>query len=179
MKLVKISMVVAVVCLNMISVMAQGWPSFNPTGVIKGGVSITQKDDQVVVVEARMAAWQMKPMGFTNGGVFIMPKNQVPVVKEIKSILLPVSLNDIPGGQAYIIRMEESADGWFWKTYAQKSNLPVKNYIAVDSNTPACKVSKAETGSMIELQAGVGVLKPGRYAVYIMNNQYIWDFMVE
>lgn len=177
MKSVKISLLV--VCLSIISATVYGFPPLNPTGSIKGAVSIIQKDDQVLVIEARMAAWQQKPMGFTNGGVFLMPKNQVPVVKEIKSILLPLSLNDIPGGQVYIIKMEESADGWFWKTYAQKSNLPVKNYIIIDSNSATCKVSKVETGSMIEVQAGAGVLQPGRYAVYVLNNQYIWDFMVE
>lgn len=151
-----------------------------PTGVIKGDVILIQADDSKTTIEARMAVWKLDNHLFTfqNMGAYMLPKDEVPVLKNLKSFFVPFSLNDIPGSIIYIVKMADDAkeNSYWFRTYAEKSNTPCEEFIFL--NTSVFKKVKDKTGTTFQLP-DTPSLKPGRYAVFIPNNQYVWDFAIE
>lgn len=148
----------------------------SPLGNERGSIVLMQPDGKAVTLEARMAVWKLTGRVRPKGQMSF-PLIDSPVVDQMASITVPFSLSDVPGGNLFVVRLEADKKlGFIWGTDAVAKNVPLKDFIVLE--TAKLRSSKVGAGTLINFEPAIA-LKPGRYAVVLTNNKYAWPFVVK
>lgn len=170
----RLKMVLAVAVFS--SVVAGGGQfNLEPTGSKGEAITIVQKDGGHISVPAQKAAWRLDGGMTRNYSRMAVPAKGLPIVSAPVSIETPWPSRELPGGTLYVVQLEKDRNGFSFRADAEGQNEPQRKYVA--AKTSDLKGVEKNGGMAYTIDPSK-ILKPGQYAVVMLNNQYLWPFEI-
>lgn len=142
-----------------------------PTGTAKDPIVLMQADGTTISLQAQKASWKPIRAAFRAEARRGVPDASFASVKAPTAIDAPFSNRDLAGGSLFIVKLSKKGSEWIFQGDA--AGTPDKGDIALKTS----ELKSVEKGTITSYSLdGVRALKPGRYAIVILDNQYMWPF---
>jgi hypothetical protein len=102
-----------------------------------------------------------------------VPQQSLATVADPASINAPFTSRDLPGGMLLVVTLEDDKNGLAFEGDA--SGAPDEGYIV--AKTSDLQVVEKD-GAVVWTLNPARKLKPGNYAIVMLENQYMWPFKI-
>jgi hypothetical protein len=162
-----------ILCSTVAIVGQRGGSAEPPSGTSKEPIKIVQDDGAVVTLQAQKAAWRPIRGAFRAKSRMAVPQQSLATVVGPVSISGPFTSRDLPGGMLLVVSLEGDKNGLAFE--ADASGAPDEGYIVV--KTSDLKIEEKD-GVVVWTLNPLRKLKPGDYAIVMLENQYMWPFAI-
>ncbi len=157
-------------------VMAKDTPPA-PKLAVKGDIRVLQLGKDPIVLSAKRPEMASRANMWTREKFWrlIVSATQPMIPAGELAFTAAIDPNDLPGGGFYVCSLKKDDDNYYFNASSDAAGAPKSDFVFVKPND--ILATKNADGTFT-FKVGKP-FKPGIYALYVADNQYVWPFSVK